>query len=251
MPKTILIHSFRHGVGRSNIAANLAFLMAQAGQHVGIVDTDTKVPGSHLLFGLSDQDLKYSFNDYLLGTCNIEDAAYNLNPHLQANLPGQLFLIPGNAGNEQNAYELSNAPDVHLLNTGCSTLIDTFNLDTLVIDTKPGVSQTALVAITVSDTLVIVLRMDQRDYQGTSVTMEVVRQLEIPRTVLIVNEAPTNFNYDEIKTKMEQIYQCKVAAILPHVDEVTALANKDIFALRYPEHPLTMTLTNIATDLVD
>ena len=69
----------------------------------------------------------------------------------------------------------------------------------------------------------------------------------MPQLFLIVNEAPTNFNFDEIKAKMEDTYQCEVAAVLPYVDQMMALGNRDIFAMRYPRHPMTATLDKAAT----
>jgi MinD-like ATPase involved in chromosome partitioning or flagellar assembly len=249
MPKTILIHSFRHGVGRSNIAANMAFLLAQKGQRVAIIDTDTESPAVHILFGMGDKDLRLAFNDYLLGTCEIHQAAYDLTTQLKATLNGRLFLVPGHAGNGTPPRQLHNTQDVHLLNTGCKRLIDSLNLDVVIIDTQPGVKENSLVAITISDTLVVVLRLDQRDYQGTSVTMDVVRQLNIPRIALIVNEAPDTYDFNQVKVEMHQTYNCDVVAVLPHVDEMTAMANKDIFALHYPQHSLTQTLKNAAISL--
>ncbi len=249
MSKTILIHSFRHGVGRSTIAANLAFLLASEGQRVAIIDTSTKAPATHLLFGLKEDDMAYSFNDYLLGQCDIQQAAHNVTGHLKESLKGQIFLVPANTKSEKTARQLNDAQDALLLNTGCQTLIDSLGLDALLIDTQPGVSETALVAITVADTLVMILGLSKQDYQGTGVTMDVVRQLDVPRVVLIVNEAPTAFDFDEIETKMEQTYNCEVVAVLPHLDEVMALANKDIFALRYPNHSLTTQLRKAAINL--
>ena len=48
---------------------------------------------------------------------------------------------------------------------------------------------------------------------------------------------------------MEETYKCDVAAILPHADEMMALANKDIFALRFPNHPMTAMLEQAAIKL--
>lgn len=250
MPKTILIHSFHHGVGRSNIAANLAYLLAATGRRVGIIDTDTKSPAIDCLFGLKPNQLTYSFNDYLWSKCDIEQAAYNVTEHLMTDLEGQLFLIAANTKVGETVRALKNAEDVHLLNTGCQSLIEALNLDVLLIDTQPGVNQGSLISITVADTLAIILRPNQRDFQGTSVTVEVVRQLDIPRVVLIVNEVPDSFDFGEVKAEVEKTYNCEVVAVLPHVDEVMALANKDIFALRYPDHPLTALLKATAATLV-
>ena len=250
MPKTILIHSFHHGVGRSNMTANLAYLLAAMGQRVGIIDTDTSSPTIHRLVGLKEEIITYSFNDFLGGKCNLEQAAYNVTSHLDKNLKGHLFLTPANTISEEPARELNDSQDVDSLNSGCQKLMEALKLDILLIDTQPGVSQKSLVSITIADTLVIILRLNQPDYQGTSVTVDVVRQLSIPRVVLIVNEAPKTFNFAEIKAKMERTYNCEVAAILPHVDEMMALANNDIFALRYPKHPMTATLNEAAANLI-
>ena len=38
---------------------------------------------------------------------------------------------------------------------------------------------------------------------------------------------------------MEQTYKCEVVAVLPHSDEMMTLASSGIFALRYPDHPVT------------
>lgn len=249
MSETILFHSFRHGVGRSNIAANLAYLLAVEGQQVALIDTDTKLPAAHLLFNLQEKDLGYTFNDYLQGKCEIEQAAYDVKPHLNPTLKGRLFLIPGNKGQEFSR-ELNQVQDIHLLNSGCQRLIETLKLDALLLDTQPGVDEAALVTITIADTLVIILRLDQHDYQGTGVTMDIVRRLNVPHVVLIVNEAPATIDFDEIKRKMEQTYQCEVIAVLPYVDEVMALANREIFALRYPYHAMTIKLKEITTKLI-
>jgi len=250
MPKTILIHSFHHGVGRSNMTANLAYLLATMGKRVGIIDTDTSSPTIHHFFGLKQEKITYSFNDFLGGKCNLEQTAYNVTSHLDENLKGHLFLTPANNISEEPALELDGSQDVELLNKGCQKLIEALMLDVLLIDTQPGVNQKSLVSITIADTLIIILRLNQLDYQGTSVTVEVVRQLSIPRVVLFVNEAPKTFNFAEIKAKLERTYNCEVAAILPHADELMALANNDIFALRYPKHPVTAILKEAAADLI-
>lgn len=52
MSKIISIHSFRGGTGKSNTTANLAALLALAGQRVGVIDTEIQSPGIHVLFGL-------------------------------------------------------------------------------------------------------------------------------------------------------------------------------------------------------
>ncbi|HRV95029.1 MAG TPA: MinD/ParA family protein [Anaerolineae bacterium] len=249
MPKVILFHSFYHGVGRSNIAANMAYLLAKKGKAIGLIDADTDEPVQHCLFGLADEKINYAFNDYLWGDCSIEQAAHPLTI-ASIPLPGQIHLIPGNRPGHHPPRQLSGVNDAELLHSGYQTLIDNFQLDALFIDTHAGISEKALVPVTVADVLVIILRLNQGDYQGTGVAVEVVRQLDVERLYLIVNEAPLTFDFEEIKTKIETTYRCDVAAILPYLDQMMAMANRDIFAIRYPHHPVTTALDQAASLIV-
>jgi hypothetical protein len=49
---------------------------------------------------------------------------------------------------------------------------------------------------------------------------------------------------------VEDAYKCDVAAVLPHSDELMALASTGIFALGYPDHPVTAALQQVAATLV-
>ena len=108
-----------------------------------------------------------------------------------------------------------------------------------VIDTHPGLNEETLLSIAISDTLLLILRPDQQDYQGTGVTVEVARKLDVPRLLLLINKVPTVFNSNEVRARVEQAYQCEVAAVVPHSDEMMTLASAGIFVLRYPDHPVT------------
>ncbi len=94
MAQIISIHSFRGGTGKSNITANLATLLAAAGQRVGVVDTDIQSPGIHIVFGLDEADMTYALNDYLWGACDIKATAYDVTPGLGEAFAGHVFLIP-------------------------------------------------------------------------------------------------------------------------------------------------------------
>lgn len=250
MSKIISIHSFRGGTGKSNTTANLAALLAASGQRVGVVDTDILSPGIHVLFGLDEGQMHYSLNDYLWGKCEIEAAAYDVTANLEEELPGRIFLIPSSIKAGEIARVLREGYDVGLLNDGFRKLIEKLRLDILLIDTHPGLNEETLLSIAISDALVIILRPDQQDYLGTGVTVEVARRLDVPRMVMIVNKTPQVFNPEEVKARVEKAYQCEVAAVLPHSDRMMELASAGIFSLRYPEHPMTISLRHVAGELI-
>jgi MinD-like ATPase involved in chromosome partitioning or flagellar assembly len=136
--------------------------------------------------------------------------------------------------------------DVGLLNDGFHDLLDDLDLDVLMIDTHPGINEETLLSIAISDGLVIVMRPDQQDIQGTAVTVDVARKLNVRNMQLVVNKAPTSFDFDQLKRDMEAVYNCNVAAILPHSDEMMVLAGKGVFALHFPDHPLTVKVRRVA-----
>jgi MinD-like ATPase involved in chromosome partitioning or flagellar assembly len=259
MSKIISVHSFRGGTGKSNTTANIATLLAAEGRRVGVIDTDIQSPGIHVLFGLNEDDIEYSLNDYLWGKCDIKKAALNVTQHLGNNIKGellviprgQIFLIPSSIRAGEIARVLREGYDVGLLNDGFHKLVEELNLDILMIDTHPGLNEETLLSIAISDALAIIMRPDQQDYQGTSVTVEVARKLAVPRMVMIVNKTPTAFDFNEVKQSVEQTYNCEVAAVLPHSDEMMALASAGIFVLRYPNHPITGLYKQVAKKLIE
>ncbi len=250
MAQIISIHSFRGGTGKSNITANLATLLAAAGRRVGVVDTDIQSPGIHIVFGLDEAGMTYALNDYLWGACDIKATAYDVTPRLGEAVAGQVFLIPSSIKPGQITRVLREGYDVGRLNDGFHELIEELALDVLMIDTHPGLNEETLLSIAVSDVLAIILRPDQQDYQGTGVTVEVAQKLDVPRLLLIVNKVPAIFDMAEVKARVEQTYGCQVAAVLPHAEEMMTLASAGIFVLRYPDHPITTALKQVAQMLV-
>ncbi len=249
MPKIVSVHSFRGGTGKSNTTANVATLLAVRGQRVGVVDADIASPGIHILFGLEEDKMGHSLNDYLWGKCDIQQTAHDVTANLGNDVKGRVFLVPSSIKAGEIARVLREGYDVGLLNDGFRDLIQTLELDVLMIDTHPGLNEETLLSIAISDVLLIILRPDQQDYQGTGVTVEVARKLSVPCMMLVVNKVPAAFPTDEVRARVEQAYHAEVAAVLPHSDEMMALASAGVFVTRYPDHPITAALKQVAERL--
>jgi septum site-determining protein MinD len=245
MAKIVSIHSFRGGTGKSNTTANLAALLAAQGQRVAVVDTDINSPGIHILFNVSEDDIQFSLNDYLWGKCDIKDAALDVTDSLKGDghnkmpLQGQIYLIPSSMRVGEIARIIREGYDVGLLNDGYQQIIEDLQLDTLMIDTHPGLNEETLLSVAISDVLLIIMRPDNQDYQGTSVTVEVARKLNVPKMTLIVNKAPQSLDAPTLSKRIEAIYKVPVAAIIPHSDDLMTLASSGVFSLQHPEHDVT------------
>ena len=254
MTRIVSVHSFRGGTGKSNITANLAVTVAGQGRRVGIVDTDIQSPGIHVLFGLDEENMGHSLNDYLWGKCAIEQAAVDVGPGLQARTGaslggGTVYLVPSSIKTGEIARVLREGYDVALLTNGFKALSDRLNLDYLFIDTHPGLNEETLLSIAISNILVLILRPDQQDFQGTAVTVEVARKLDVERLVLVVNKALDSYDFEALRKQVESSYDAPVAGILPLNEEMVRLASSDVFCLRFPDHPFSQVIRGIAAQV--
>ncbi len=250
MARVVSIHSFRGGTGKSNITANLAALLALRGKRIGVIDTDIQSPGIHILFGLDEEHIDKTLNDYLWGQCSIDDTAYDVGARLGQgalrSVGGALYLIPSSLRAGEITRILREGYDVGMLNEGFRNLIRDLNLDYLLIDTHPGLNEETLLSIAISDSLVIVLRPDQQDFQGTAVTVDVARRLDVPQILLVVNKALSSYDLDALRSQVESTYECPVAAVLPLSEEVAALQSADLAVVCLPDHPFTKGLKAVA-----
>ena len=247
MAKIISVHSFRGGTGKSNTTANVATLLAAQGKRVGVIDTDIQSPGIHILFGLEGEKVTSSLNDYLWRGVDIKQTAIDVTPK---QVQGQLFLIPSSIKPGEITRVLREGYDAQKLTVGLRKLVDELNLDLLMIDTHPGLNEETLLSIVISHALLIVMRPDKQDYEGTGITVKVARQLGIPSMMLVVNKTPAILEPEAVKIKVQQAYECEVAAVLPHSDEMMNLASEGIFVLHYPTHPMTALYKQIAEKLI-
>jgi MinD-like ATPase involved in chromosome partitioning or flagellar assembly len=249
MSSIISIHSFRGGTGKSNLSANISSVIALQGYRVGVVDTDIASPGIHVLFGMDEEKMDKALNDYLWGRCHIEECAYDVGGSIGLG-PGRLFLIPSSIKPGEIAQLLREGYDVALLNDGFHELIDQLDLDYLVIDTHPGVNEETILSIAISDHLIIILRPDQQDFQGTAVTLDVARKLEVPNMYLVVNKVLRRFDFEEIRQQISETYDCEVLGVLPLSEDVVALASSGVFCVQNPDHDFSHRIVGIAKGLM-
>lgn len=254
--KIISIHSFRGGTGKSNLTANIAAQVAAQGQRVGIIDTDIQSPGIHVLFGLDDTTITRSLNDYLWGKASINDVAYPLHevcaPDPQRSFLTQLklWLIPSSIQTEEITRILQEGYNVSILNQGLHTLITSLSLDYLFIDTHPGINEETLLSTAISHGLILIMRPDRQDFQGTAVTIDIAQQLEVPQIRLVVNKALTKFDPEQVKREIENTYKIPVSAVLPLSEDVAENASHNLFSFLFPDHAWSRGIRKIAQDII-
>jgi septum site-determining protein MinD len=250
MRQIVSTHSYRGGTGKSNLTANLATAVALTGKRVGVVDTDIQSPGVHVLFGLDDKQVTRAVNDYLYGLCPIKDCAHHVSPPEVTAAGGKIYLVPASMKTADIARVLKEGFDVEKLTAGFDDLLEDLDLDFLFVDTHPGMNEETLLSIAISDWLVLILRPDKQDYLGTAVTIEVSRKLGVPNLMLVMNKALPSMDQTALRRDVERAFAAELGAILPLSEDMLRLGSAGIFGLKFPDHPFTREVSNLAARLL-
>lgn len=253
MTQIVAIHSYRGGTGKTNVAGNLAAELVRTGHKVGLVDADIQSPGVHVLFGVDVSQVR-TVNDYLWGRCPIDDVAVDVTSKVAAATPGtdvhgRLMLFPASLKAVDITRVVKEGYDVELLNEGLLQICRRFALDYLILDTHPGLNNETLLSIAISDTVIMVLRPDYQDYQGTAVTMQLAQHLEVPQIILVLNKVHPDFDAAALSASVTDSYDAEVGALILLSDELIRGGSSELVALLYPEGNFADGVRRIAAHL--
>lgn len=79
--------------------------------------------------------------------------------------------------------------------------------------------------------------------------MDVAKKLDVPKLLMLVNKVPSTLDPEDVRARVEQTYDAKVAAVLPHSDEMMSLASSGIFSIRFPDNSVTKGLRSLVEQL--
>lgn len=247
--RTVSIHSYRGGTGKSNLVANLAAALARAGQRVGVVDTDIQSPGIHVLFGLAPERIGHTLNDFLWGVCDIAAATYDCTAAVGP-CSGSVHLVPSSIKAGDIARIIKQGFDVGLLNDGFQQLGQALDLDFLLVDTHPGVNEETLLSIAVSDSLLLVVRPDRQDFQGTAVTVDLARQLDVQDASVVLNKVLPGMDHAALTERARAAFGIPVLAVLPLCEGLLSLGSESIFGVSMPDDPYAVGVSAMAARLL-
>jgi MinD-like ATPase involved in chromosome partitioning or flagellar assembly len=247
-----MVHSFRRGTGKSNLVANLAVLMAQSEAKVGVIDLNFLTPSLAMLFGLDEDQIECSLNDYLWGRCRVTQLVHSV----LLTLPGtgkfwEVLLASASSRLRDVERMLQRRYNFEALGDLLVQFSQAYALDVVLMDTPAGITPDTLSTLAYAQTLLTVLHTDQQDYQGTAVLVDIAnRYLNIPRQVVVLNDAPLSLDVGQAMDEIRTAFNVDEAWVLPHSDELASLASADLFVLKQPLHPLTLQMQQLAQSLL-
>jgi MinD-like ATPase involved in chromosome partitioning or flagellar assembly len=241
----VTITSFRRGTGKTNLLASIGVVAARKGQNVLLVDTAFQSPGLHTLFNISPE--RPTLTDCLIDNLSFQEALVKIE---DKGLAGGLYLLPASETAQYITKLLKEGYDFNQFRKNFLKLRQTLDLDLILIDTQSGLNEDNLILLALSDVVLLLMRTDQQEMQGTAVMVDLLKHLEIPKIRLIVNDLPDVYDPQEFARDIRDAHQCPVAAVLPHANELMTIGSRDILAYIFPNHPITQKLESLVNDLI-
>jgi flagellar biosynthesis protein FlhG len=138
--KIITIASGKGGVGKSVIAANMAYQLASTGKRVLIFDGTNGLANLDIIFNVK---VKISFLDFLNGEVELDDVTIRLNDNLD--------LVPSESGNEILQFSTD-----HVYSMIVNALSKYNPYDYLIIDANSGITDSVQTYLNYSDEILLV-----------------------------------------------------------------------------------------------
>ncbi|MEH2290357.1 GumC family protein [Nostoc sp.] len=191
--KSIVITSSVAKEGKSDVSANLAVTMAQAGRRVLLVDADMRHPIQHHIWGLTNT---MGLSNVINNQAPLDTVVKEVMPNLEVLTSG---VLPPN-------------PVAMLDSQRMATLINNFGreYDLIVFDTPPlsGIADAAVLS-TLTDGILLVVRPGVVDLNSANAAKEFLTQSGQKVLGIVINgvnakNEPNNYFYDTKKQQIEQ-----------------------------------------------
>ncbi len=243
LARAIAFTSGKGGVGKSNIAATMAILLAQCGKRVLLVDGDLGLANIDVLFGVTP---RLTLQHVLRGDRGVEDVLIEG--------PAGISILPAGSGLQELAT-LGEARLEELL-AGFRGLDST--MDYILFDTPAGISLTVTAFLEPSDRVVLVTMPEPTALTDAYALVKVLwrrgRRDGIGVLVNQAGEARARAIFHGLRRVAEQFLDQELDYLghVPHDPLVgEAVRRQRPVALAYPDSPLVSALRAIALNWVN
>ncbi len=240
--RVIAVTSGKGGVGKTNVAANLAVLAAKAGRRVLVLDADLGLANVEIIYGLKP---RYHIGHLLEASAPIEDVL--------ATGPHGVRVLPAGSG-IQTLTHLDDAQKLRLL-TALDYIEDAF--DVVMVDTSAGIGDNVLFFVGGAQEALLVVTVEPTSLTDAYAAVKVLSQQAGVRYFnVIVNTAPTETAAREIFETLTSVTsrflnaRVKYLGFLPRDENM----HRAIMAQRplvdaFPQSPSSRALAGLADKL--
>lgn len=242
--RVIAVTSGKGGVGKTNIVANLAYVLSKFGKNVYIFDADIGLANIDVLLGLTPE---YNLQHVLNGEKTMND--------IIVRGPGNIKIFPASSG-IQELSELNDSQKIQLLSE-FGDMKD--NIDFMFIDTGAGISSNVMYFNMAAREKIVIVTPEPTSITDAYAIMKVMsKKYAIDRFQLIANQVKNESEADELYTNLNSVaqrfldvtidltgYVCKDNRIIQSVKK------QKLITELYPESPASLCFARLAKALID
>ncbi len=249
MGKIVAVHSYKGGTGKTLLSVNLATTFVKHGFKVCLFDLDFRAPSLFAILNMPHAE--HWFNDYLNGTCEIDNVLIDMSSKVPGN--GKFFVGLANPATEairdmsakDRKWEMRALGRLLALR---NSLLNDKGIDFIVFDTSPGLQYSSINAIVSADLVAVATTGDRSDVDGTKRMLHELYNLFEKKTGLVINkilDGASLSKRQEMEKKIREIYQVPMLGLVPCFCDILRAEGSLIFCRDKPDHPFTKILEDM------
>jgi Mrp family chromosome partitioning ATPase len=226
----MVVYSPGGGNGKSEIAANLAFCLAEHGKKTWLLDANIFAPAQDLIFGL--QTSESTFSEYLYDPSVDDIPAYEVSRVLPSGKKAQIYLTPMRRNDQCGRFllheQLNGGNDIYdEIPEDVFRKMDNDSLETLIVDTYPSFEPINEVWLGMTDFLLIVSRMNDIDIENLKMLLQDGNVADIRNTVIVFNNVQLDDKRNVFKPMANDKFKEKLHQIREEIAELAGNRDDD------------------------
>ena len=237
--QVVAVTSGKGGVGKSNITVNLAVALAQQGEKVLVMDADLGLANIDVLLGLNPG---YNLSHVMSGECSLEETIIEG--------PEGIRIIPASSGTRSMA-DLSPAENAGIIRAFSEL---TTPVDTLLIDTAAGLSESVVSYIRAAREVIVVVCDEPASITDAYAMIKVMnRDFDVQRFHILSNQAHSIQQGRELYMKLARVADKYLDATLDFMGSVPfddylrkSVQKQKCVIQNYPRSPSAMAFRKLS-----
>jgi chromosome partitioning protein len=257
--KTIALHSYKGGTGKTTLITNIAAYFAATGLNVCLLDFDVYAPSLSTYF---KKKPAACLNDLLNGQAEIDDILIDLKSEID--VKGK-FLLGFSSNRKEDVQEIELKNDIKWQLAALKRflaakkeLFEKHQLDYLFLDTSPGIRYWSINALATADYLFLLMKDSDMDIEGTrKMINDIYDSLSRfgSKYYIILNKVPGAAGNSSLTSiskekawiaELERVVGAQAIGSVPCYCDIQFSRHEFLFAVKQPEHAFAKRVVALA-----